>query len=415
MKKEMLLLLRDKAGLAILFIMPLSLIILMALIQDAPFKDYQQAELSVLLIDEDQDTLSAAVEKSLVSGKMFKVNKIKKFPGEEEVKREVAGGKYKMAILIPFGASQALRSKAREDVERVFSPVDAEGQFQFDNSIQLFWDPEIKLPVKQSLGVALEKIVSGVQASVIISELSGAISSINPGGGKVDFKPGLVVKIQETDATLRRMPEFTLNSVQHNVPAWSVFGIFFIVLPLAGSIIKEREEGSIMRLKTLPVSMFTVLGGKIAGYLIVAVLQFSVMILAGIFLMPVLGLDKLDIGENYHLLFLVVLSIALAATGFGVLIGTIFKNHHQSSTFGAVAIVILGAIGGIWVPVFVMPEILRMLSLLSPLAWSMNAFNDLILRGGDISLILPEVISLIVFAGGSLLLASWYEKNHSVA
>ena len=59
--KEFLLLVRDPGGMALIFIMPLALVIVMALVQDAPFRDYQEIKLEVLFIDEDQDSLSAKV------------------------------------------------------------------------------------------------------------------------------------------------------------------------------------------------------------------------------------------------------------------------------------------------------------------------------------------------------------------
>ena len=62
--KEFLLLVRDPGGMALIFIMPLALVIVMALVQDAPFRDYQEVKLEVLFIDEDQDSLSVKVVKA---------------------------------------------------------------------------------------------------------------------------------------------------------------------------------------------------------------------------------------------------------------------------------------------------------------------------------------------------------------
>jgi ABC-2 type transport system permease protein len=55
--KELLLLVRDPGGMALIFIMPLALVIVMALVQDAPFRDYQELKLDVLLVDMDADSL----------------------------------------------------------------------------------------------------------------------------------------------------------------------------------------------------------------------------------------------------------------------------------------------------------------------------------------------------------------------
>ena len=62
--KEFLLLIRDPGGMALIFIMPLALVIVMALVQDAPFRDYQEIKLDVLMVDQDGDSLSAKVKEA---------------------------------------------------------------------------------------------------------------------------------------------------------------------------------------------------------------------------------------------------------------------------------------------------------------------------------------------------------------
>ena len=85
-----------------------------------------------------------------------------------------------------------------------------------------------------------------------------------------------------------------LNSVQHNVPAWTMFAMFFILYPLAGNFIKEREEGSMLRLRLISGSQFPVIAGKFAFYFIVCLIQFLMMIAVGIFIMPLLGLKQIS-------------------------------------------------------------------------------------------------------------------------
>src|SRR3954465_13138310 len=60
-KKEILLLLRDKAGLAVLFLMPMTLVFIMTLIQDSTFKTLNEAGIPVVLVDNDKDSLGASI------------------------------------------------------------------------------------------------------------------------------------------------------------------------------------------------------------------------------------------------------------------------------------------------------------------------------------------------------------------
>ncbi len=177
-----------------------------------------------------------------------------------------------------------------------------------------------------------------------------------------------------------------------------MFAMFFILYPLAGNFIKEREEGSMLRLRLIAGSQFSVIGGKFAFYFMVCLVQFLMMLLVGIFVMPLLGLSKLVLGENAVLIFLTASCVAMAATGYGILIAVYFRTAQQALSFGSISVVILSAIGGVWVPVDVMPEILQTLSRFSPMSWGLESFNDLFLRQASFGTILPNLLRLVGFA-----------------
>ena len=93
----------------------------------------------------------------------------------------------------------------------------------------------------------------------------------------------------------------------------------------------------------------------------------------------------------------IVIAASLAATGFGLLVGTLAKTYEQASMFGAVAIVIAAAIGGVMVPTYVMPQMMQKISVISPLAWGLTAFQDIFVRGGSLRTVLPELAYLVIF------------------
>ena len=160
----------------------------------------------------------------------------------------------------------------------------------------------------------------------------------------------------------------------------------------------------------MPGSYLTVMTGKMIAYLMVCLTQCVLMILTGIYLLPLLGLPQLVIGNNIPAIGLVATCCGLAATGYGILIGTIFDTHQQSSTFGSVSIVILAALGGIWVPVYVMPEIVRVLATYSPLYWGLQAFQSLFLSTGNASDILFPSLKLLLFFIFTLSIAYFINK-----
>jgi ABC-2 type transport system permease protein len=187
------------------------------------------------------------------------------------------------------------------------------------------------------------------------------------------------------------------NSVQHNIPAWAIFSIFFIVLPLAGSIINERSEGLFIRMRTFPGSYLSILSGKLFVYFMVALIQFCLVLVVGKYILPLLGLPVLDIGTHLFALIALTITLALAAVGYGLLVGTIFNTPQQSAVFGGISILIMSALGGIWVPLNIMPHFMQTISSLSPLNWALMGYYELFIKGGDWAAIQFQVLKLMVF------------------
>jgi len=205
--------------------------------------------------------------------------------------------------------------------------------------------------------------------------------------------------------------EIIPNSAQHNVPAWALFAIFFIIVPLSINLVKEKNQGTSVRLRTQPVSYATVLGGKTVVYLMVCLIQFTLMLLLGMYLFPIIGLPSIDVAGKLHLLYFVAFFSGLAAIGLGLLLGTIAKTQEQAAPFGAIIVVILAAIGGVWVPVFVMPKFMQFLSKFSPMNWGLEAFYDVFLRNAQFVKILPEISLLFLFFLITISIAILYNRN----
>ena len=414
--KEFLLLVRDPGGMALIFIMPLALVVVMALVQDAPFRDYQEIKLEVLFVDHDQDSLSAKVMKAFETSP--NVSLVVKHD-TTEAKRLVQAGDFKAAIVLPKNASADLRHKTRQLISTVFSnfglPAEVDSTLLPVIDIQIFFDPAIKSNYKQVLSGAVEKIAANVQTEWVLDELQQQLSEgSEQAPKKVAFDLSKIMRVDQRYASENKYRGLMLNSVQHNVPAWTMFAMFFILYPLVGNFIKEREEGSMLRLRLISGSQWPVISGKFGFYFMICLVQFLLMITVGIYLMPVLGLTKLVLGSNPLGILITACSVAMAATGYGVLIGVYFRTAQQALSFGSVSVVILSAIGGVWVPIYVMPEILQTVSRFSPMSWGLESFNDLFLRQATTQAILPNVLRLIGFAVAALAASVVIHKSRTV-
>ncbi|MBN2762080.1 MAG: ABC transporter permease, partial [Bacteroidales bacterium] len=215
-----------------------------------------------------------------------------------------------------------------------------------------------------------------------------------------------LVKIEETSAG-NSSYDLKPDIIKNNVPAFILFAMFFIVLPLAGSIIHEKQQGTKDRVLILPVSGFTIFSGKILVYLIICILQFLLMIGIGRFIIPLIShLPPLTLNVDLLALVVIVIASGLAAIGFGLLIGTFSNTYGQAAPLGSVIVVILAIMGGIFVPAFMMPDIIRKISIISPMRWGTDAFFSIFARGAGVKIVLPQLLPLLIFFGISLLLSA---------
>ncbi|HEY4154745.1 MAG TPA: ABC transporter permease, partial [Puia sp.] len=107
---------------------------------------------------------------------------------------------------------------------------------------------------------------------------------------------------------------------------------------------------------------------------------------------------------------ILTLATALAATGYGVLVGTLASTEQQGAIMGSLSILLLSALGGIWVPTYVMPESMRSISAFSPLNWSLDGYYKLFLRGSGAWAILADAMKLVIFSIATMAISSF--TNH---
>lgn len=395
--KELLLLSRDIGGLAILFVMPLVLVVTITLIQDSTFRSINDNKIPILWVDYDKGEVSKNIYDGLAESKSFNI--IEK-ESDKEAKELVFKGKYQLAIVIPTNLSSELEKKVNLNVEGLLSKFGLDEEIPIPNEqgvkkkeVILYFDPATQMAFKNSIKNGIDKMIFKIETQTIYKAFQ---SQITDDETEAIFDTESFITFKEITPSIDEN-EIIPNSVQHNVPAWSLFAIFFIIVPLSINMVKEKTQGTFVRLRTNPVSYLTVLGGKTLVYLSVCLIQFGLMLGIGVYLFPILGLPSLDVSGKIPQLFLVAIFAGLAAIGLGLLLGTVAKTQEQSAPFGATFVVILAALGGVWVPVFIMPKFMQTLSNLSPMNWGLNAFYDVFLRDVGIIDLVPELALLLLF------------------
>ena len=409
--KEWLLLKRDIGGLMLMLLMPAILIVVMALIQDAPFRDYQELHFELLLADNDHGQLSEEVVSGLRSSRNFVL--IDTLNGQavtdQVLEQQLEKGTYKIGISIPQGANAEVVNAANTLANKVADGMVA-GKLptraaRNNMQLHLYFDPATSPTYRSAITFALDKYITAASSNILVSRLASLSSkqdtAATPEHEKGEFQQafaGIGIKEESLGEATDHTKPVTINSVQHNVPAWAIFGMFFIVVPIAGHAIREREEGSALRLQLIPGSQLGVALGKILFNAFVCLVQFVLMCCIGIWLLPCFGLPSLQLGHNALLLLPMVFAIALAATSYGYFIGAMFKTTNQAMPIAAISIVILSAIGGVWVPVDLLSPFLKAIAMISPLYWALDGIQHIMIRNEGLSAIIPHLLYLLAFA-----------------
>jgi ABC-2 type transport system permease protein len=198
-----------------------------------------------------------------------------------------------------------------------------------------------------------------------------------------------------------------VTAVQQSVPAWLIFGMFFVVIPVAGVLIQERNEGTLARLATLRVPPAAVLAGKLAAFMVLNWVQLAFMIAVGRWLVPLLGGDALSLDLHAGWFLLMVLATSAAAVGLALLIASGTRNFEHAAALGGGLNVVLGAIAGVMVPRVLMPPGLQTLSAWSPMGWALDGMQAVFLGVPEAGDILPRAGLLFVFALACLACSAW--------
>jgi ABC-2 type transport system permease protein len=163
--------------------------------------------------------------------------------------------------------------------------------------------------------------------------------------------------------------------------------------------LKEKKDGTLQRVFTYPVHANMIALGKVVPYYLINLIQFVLMLLVGVYIMPQIVGIPFHLGEHSWYLIPVTVIVAAASTGFGVLVAALARTPEQSSTLAATGAVLMGVFGGIMVPYVVMPLVMKKLAMISPMYWAHQAYLDIFLRDAALGTILPKLIVLTLFAG----------------
>jgi len=397
--KDLRILTRDKVGLAMMFAMPILLVIVITSVQNSTFELVNNNKIALLISNKDSGEAGGRFIKAIEKIGMFRLQVMGNEKNEQQIPARMHEQDALVAMVIPENFSSGITSKAKNVSARSLKDLSVNldtSQLAIISSdpIILYYHPVLQQSFRQSIEGALHSALQVVQGDEIVKNLYYSLH-------EQQIPSSLENDILHNDVAISEIPVSRSgsrdipNATQHNVPAWTIFAMFFIVISLGSSVVREKLSGSFLRLKTLPTSYMTALLSKQITYLAVTLIQAAVIFSLGILLFPHIGLPKLHLPADFIGLLLVTLVCGWCAVSFAICVGVFTQTQEQANGFGAGSIIILAAIGGLLVPSFAMPSSFHTIMKISPLHWGLEAYYGLFLEGGKLKDILTNILSLL--------------------
>ena len=392
-RKEITALSRDRHGLLALFIMPAAFILIMSLALQDAFSGQATRVLRYTVADLDNSPQSRQLLERLAEHSEFERTGAADDP--PSARQAVRDGEAGAALIVPRGFGAASPGKTE-------SPA-----------LRLLTDPALTPAVLQAFrGAVQTSLLRGT-----IDELAErarrtrpAAASAKPSGNAT---PPAAPRI-EIEPASGNAQAAQPSAVQQSVPAWLIFSMFFVVIPLSSIFIAERRDGTLQRLRSQQIPFATILAGKLLPFWLVNQIQALLMVLVGMYLVPLAGGEARVLPEAWLPLWLVACAVSLAAVCWALLVATLTRTSEQATVVGGIGNILMGAVGGIMVPKTVMPATMQSLTAFSPMSWALDGFHHVMLRQAGIGEIFGSAAALLAFALSALavaLLIHWWRTQ----
>ena len=342
------------------------------------------SRLPVGFLNEDDRWISDTLHSLLADSDLIRLREDVSL-NASSLNRMVAESDLAAAVIIPSGYSKALLA---DKTARLIVIADT--------------DTTAWTTIEAELLKLASRLDSAVRTATIMERLNGE---------RLPFKYGFEQTLKAWEDPPIAVIETTSNAVAgaddgsealaHTAPGMMLQFAIAGLLTCATVIVNERKSRTLQRLLTTSVRRVHVLLGHYLAIFLLIFTQFILLIMFGQF---ILKINYLRVPEAT---FLVAFSAALCIAALGLLIGVLARTEEQAVTFSLIPMFVFAGLGGAWVPLEVTGETFAAIGHVSPVAWAMDGFKNVIIRGFGLESVLLPVAALIGYAIVFLVLAVW--------
>ncbi len=386
--KDLLQMLRDRKTFMFLLLMPIAFTLLFGLAFNNNSKGSGDPRLPVGFLNQDgASPISLELERLLAPSGVIRLESRE---AESDLEKDVAEKKLAAAILVPQGYGESLRSSA---------PLKLSVIADTSTSAGLSAQTEIRL--------AASRLISAVHTAQVIAPDGGAAFEAALQDALTAWQnPPVRLTVAQTEAVTIE-PEKAANPLSnfaHSSPGMILQFAIAGLLTCAQVIVSERKSRSLQRLLTTATSRVQILLGHYLAIFLLIFTQFAILILFGQFAL------KLDYLSQPLATLLIAFTAALCIAALGLLIGALAKAEEQATTFSLICMFLLAGLGGAWVPLEFTGKAFQAIGHISPLAWAMDGFKNVLIRGLDVSAAWLPAAALLGYAVLFFALAGWRFK-----
>lgn len=245
---------------------------------------------------------------------------------------------------------------------------------------------------------ALESFASSIAQQIQLqSALVATLSSLNAPPSAFAAPLGAGVEFSEVDVGRIEPP----NPADFTIPGYLVMFVFMAAAFAAAEVARERASGTLARMVAAGASPAQVLFGKFLATAALGLLQVAVL---GVFGVLVFGME---LGLAPLATVLVALLMVLVSSAFAILLASLVRTERAATPAAILAALVAAPLGGCWWPLFITPDWMRSLALITPHGWANTAFNRLMLFGGQFESVAGELVALLGFAAAFSAVAAW--------
>jgi ABC-2 type transport system permease protein len=379
--KDLTQILRDRKTFMFLLIMPILFTIFFGLAFNGNSKGPKDSRLPVGYLDLDQGIYSQPLKDMLTGSSVIRLDE-NPTRSETDLNQLVADEDLAAALIIPAGYSQSIQDGTPARLTFIVDPSSLTAS-----------------TIQDEVLAATSRVISAFRTAQVVSKTDSSFTAI--------FEQALAawqdppVQVLNNASTAIQVKDNVTLSATHTSPGMMLQFAIAGLITAATIIVSERKTRSLQRLLTTATSRVHILLGH---YLAIFTLIFGQFILLIAFGQLFLHVDYLRIPQAT---LLVAVASAACISAMGLLIGVFAKSEEQTVILVMIPMFVLSGLGGAWMPLEYTGAAFQSIGHLSPVAWAMDGFKNIIARGLDFNSVLLPVAALAGYALFFFILAAW--------